>query len=115
MSKNASSFFRYPGGKSKLRDQIVSCLVEQLRSMRGYGIQYREPFFGGGSIGLQLLSRYSKGSGLFEDFSNNTGGFLCPIDSLWINDKDIGIACLWTSIIRYVDDFCIKVGECSPS
>lgn len=80
----ATSFFRYPGGKSKLRNQIAKRLAEQA----GHdGLEYREPFFGGGSIGLKLLSE-------------NTN-----ITKLWINDKDIGIACLWTSVIRYRDEF----------
>jgi site-specific DNA-adenine methylase len=48
-----ASFFRYPGGKSKLRAQIVDCLSTQAYES---GLEYREPFFGGGSIGLKLLA-----------------------------------------------------------
>ena len=90
----ATSFFRYPGGKSKLRNQIAKRLAEQA----GHdGLEYREPFFGGGSIGLKLLSE-------------NTN-----ITKLWINDKDIGIACLWTSVIRYRDEFQERVRSFTPS
>ncbi len=73
------SFFRYPGGKSKLRNKITRRLIERLSG----GMEYREPFFGGGSIGLQILA-------------NNPG-----IKKIWINDRDIGIACLWTAVIRH--------------
>lgn len=43
---------------------------------------YIEPFFGGGSIGLEFLKGNS-------------------IRKIKINDKDIGIASLWTAIIRH--------------
>ncbi len=58
---------------------------------------YREPFFGGGSIELKLLS-------------DNTG-----ITKLWINDRDVGIACLWTSVIKYHDEFKERVRSFTPS
>lgn len=87
------SFFRYPGGKSKLRSEISRRLSE--RSFQK-GFQYREPFFGGGSIGLQFL----------HDFSN--------IKNIWINDKDIGIACLWTSVIQYPEEFKTKIRSFTP-
>jgi DNA adenine methylase len=88
------SFVRYPGGKSKLRDQIVKRLVEQA----GHdNLEYREPFFGGGSIGLKLLS----------DNAN--------ITNLWINDKDVGIACLWTAVVRYPTEFKDRVRGFIPS
>jgi len=73
-------FFRYPGGKAKLRQTILSRLV---KASRYRDVQYREPFFGGGSIGVQLLIENPE------------------IKRIWINDRDFGIACLWTSIIRY--------------
>ena len=88
------SVLRYPGGKSKLRCQITKCLIEHACRK---GIQYREPFFGGGSIGLQLLKDRP------------------DMKSIWINDKDIGIACLWTSIINYIDDFKERVNSFKPS
>ena len=88
------SFFRYPGGKSKLRDQIAQRLAEQAEHD---GLEFREPFFGGGSIGLKLLS-------------DNT-----EMRKIWINDWDIGIACLWTSVIRYHDEFKERVRRFTPS
>jgi len=88
------SILRYPGGKSKLRCQITKCLIEHAHRK---GFQYREPFFGGGSIGLQLLKDRP------------------DMKSIWINDKDIGISCLWTSIINYIDDFKECVNAFKPS
>ena len=90
----AMSCFRYPGGKSKLRDEIAKRLAEQANHE---GLEYREPFFGGGSIGLKLLSDNS------------------DITKVWINDKDIGIACLWTALINYHEDFKDRTRSFIPS
>ena len=76
---------RYPGGKAKLKKQICSRLICD-------DLQYREPFFGGGSIGLSLLPK-----------------------NMWINDKDIGIACLWTAIIRYPEEFKNLINKFVPT
>lgn len=77
-----------------MRNQIAEVLSKQADHV---GIQYREPFFGGGSIGMKLLNDN-------PDISN-----------IWINDKDIGIASLWTSVIRYVDDLQAQVRDFKPS
>ena len=74
------NLFRYPGGKSKLQKVIISRLLE--REISGATRQYREPFFGGGSVGLAMLHQPQ-------------------VRNVWINDKDPGIACLWTAIARY--------------
>src|SRR5262249_10621209 len=62
-----------------------------------YGLEYREPFFGGGSIGLKLLADASS------------------IPRIWINDKDVGIACLWTAVIRHHQDLKELVRSFEPS
>jgi DNA adenine methylase len=72
-------FFRYPGGKSKLKKEIIP----YIESFLDGDLEYREPFFGGGSIGLTLLDRNQS------------------TRKVWINDKDLGISCLWTAVIRY--------------
>jgi DNA adenine methylase len=92
--KKVVSFFRYPGGKSKLRAPITKRLAEQAGSA---GLEYREPFFGGGGIGLQLLS--------------GTSG----IKKIWLNDKDVGIACLWTSVIQYNNAIKERIHSFAPS
>ena len=50
----SKSFFRYPGGKAKLRKIIVRKLGEQYEAL-GTVEEYREPFWGGGSVGLHLF------------------------------------------------------------
>jgi len=75
------SFFRYPGGKSKLKNQIVNQYLTSVSS-EAY-VEYREPFFGGGSIGLCLMDK----------MPNNK--------RIWINDYDVGISCLWTAVINH--------------
>jgi len=88
------SFFRYPGGKSKLRNQIAARLDT---IANGHNLEYREPFFGGGSIGLKVLQ-------------DNT-----LIKKLWINDNDLGISCLWTSVIQHPDFLKKLVNKFTPS
>jgi DNA adenine methylase len=88
------SFFRYPGGKSKLRKQIA----EKINNIaQNNNLEYREPFFGGGSIGLLML----------EENPN--------VKSIWINDFDPGISSLWTTVIQRPDLFKKKVQEFVPS
>lgn len=77
MVSRKTDMIRYPGGKTKLKKQITQRLLD----MRGSeDLQYREPFFGGGSIGLNLLP---------------------SLNNVWINDRDPGISCLWTSVINH--------------
>lgn len=90
-----SSFFRYPGGKSKLKTHILDVLD-------GYVYEYQitkyiEPFFGGGSIGIEFLSQHPR------------------IKTIQINDKDFGIVCLWTSILRYPAELKKMVMNFQPS
>ncbi len=72
-------FFRYPGGKTKLLTPIIG----RLRA-NGEAAEYREPFFGGGSVGLKLFEGPPR-----------------SLRSVWLNDKDPGIACLWSSALNY--------------
>lgn len=88
------SFFRYPGGKSKLRDTIADQLNEYSKN---HNLEYREPFYGGGSIGLKFLS----------DNPN--------WQKFWMNDKDVGVACLWTSVISHHEEFKDMIMNFEPS
>jgi len=72
---------RYPGGKDKLKKRIVAILRCMLRYNKID--EYREPFFGAGAIGRNLM-RMILGRDL----------------RVWISDEDPGIAALWTSIIQ---------------
>jgi len=73
------TFFRYPGGKAKLKQIVVSKLHEGLDTHSNIE-EYREPFFGGGKIGTEFLSSTLK--------------------KFWINDFDLGISCLWSSVLN---------------
>jgi DNA adenine methylase len=84
------SFFRYPGGKSKLKNKILQKLQSELT-------EYREPFFGGGSIGINFLESNPQ------------------IKKIWINDKDIGISSLWTSVINHSTELKNKIKEFHPT
>jgi DNA adenine methylase len=82
------TFFRYPGGKSKFRKQIKEHVIFDKH------IEYREVFFGGGSIGLDL-----------EYATNNA----------WINDFDKGLYCLWKSVKKHPDKLIYKIETFVPS
>lgn len=88
------SFFRYPGGKAKLRNAISEHLNVYADRL---GLEYREPFFGGGSVGLKFISDNPHWK------------------NVWINDKDTGVASLWTSVVMYPDELKQMVQDFRPS
>lgn len=89
------SFFRYPGGKNKLSDTICQRIMSIARTAPD-NWEYREPFFGGGSIGLALMKQDK-------------------LKKVWFNDKDVGIACLWNSVYDFPDDLKKMVRVFKPS
>jgi DNA adenine methylase len=101
-----NSLIRYPGGKSKLCQQII----DKLSSYITPNTIYYEPFFGGGGIGLKLLKNPPLKSPLGMRYI-----FYPTISSIWINDKDIGISCLWTSVIKYAEKLKRKIIDFKPS
>lgn len=68
----ALSLHAYPGGKGKYYKSIMPLIEETL------GDDYREPFFGGGSIGLKIAT---------------TKKTRC-----WFNDRDAAIHAVWTAV-----------------
>ncbi len=76
-----SGFIRYPGGKEKLLQHINSRLLRMSANL-GPDPEYREPFFGAGSVGLSLLAA-------------NPG-----IKRAWLNDRDPAMAALWDIVIH---------------
>jgi DNA adenine methylase len=89
------SFFRYPGGKSKIGKIIINKLLAIINNNKE--LEYREPFFGGGSIGLNFLKN-------IPDKNN-----------IWINDYDYGISNLWTSVICFSEELKKRVKNYKPS
>lgn len=86
------SLLRYPGGKAKLLRPV---LFELLRADRSY--EYREPFFGGGAVGLSYLAANP------------------DAHKIWLNDKDPGIASLWTAVMWYPDDLKDRIRAFRPA
>jgi len=77
-----SSPLRYPGGKSCLTKHFSELIkINRLKNMT-----YIEPFAGGAGAALNLL-------------------FLEYVNSIWINDADYNIYCLWYSILNRTEEF----------
>jgi DNA adenine methylase len=91
-SPGLDSFFRYPGGKSK----IAGSIVKEIVGLSTGDDEYREPFVGGGGVFLPVLA-----SGKFK--------------RLWINDLDYGIYCVWLSVHSFIDDLVERVRGFVPS
>jgi DNA adenine methylase len=94
------ALLRYPGSKEKLIDIIwprfPESMVHELWS-NALTWEYREPFFGGGAVGLDILKRLS------------------PKCSVWINDIDPGVIALWESIRNVPDDLVRLVSQFEPT
>ena len=93
--RSMNTFFRYPGGKTKLRKPILAAIASLTQGTEI--CSYREPFFGAGSIGLAVL----------EDFPQ--------FKKYHINDKNPALASLWSAIIRYPDDLIATISHYQPS
>jgi DNA adenine methylase len=76
------TFFRYPGGKAKLKGPIIS-KIQEITEGQEIGA-YLEPFFGGGSICFALMDKH-----LFPHLRR-----------VIINDWDFALFCLWYSVIK---------------
>lgn len=90
------SIIRYPGGKTKLAAKLVGTIRNHLDAA-GVIAEYREPFFGGGGVGLRVLCD-------------------CPeFARAWLNDADPAMACLWRSIAREPASMRLILGCLEPS
>lgn len=87
---------RYPGGKTKIKKTILSKLIKIYDNDNDIN-EYREPFFGGGSIGLEFIKE-----------SPN-------IKNFWLNDKDFGIYALWKSVLSNPTELKFLVREFVPT
>jgi DNA adenine methylase len=85
----AITLFRYPGGKTKLARPILSRLNESPIT------EYREPFFGGGVIGLNVM---------------NSGATNC-----WFNDKVPLLEALWNSVAFHTETLKRQIRTLQPS
>lgn len=85
------SFFRYPGGKSRLYKQLKNHFVFDFDCL------YIEPFVGAGGALLNVIN----------DFYD--------VGKIKINDLDMGISALWTSVINYPEDLIDMVKSFKPT
>jgi DNA adenine methylase len=81
---------RYPGSKQK----VISKIRPFWEKIANSTFEYREPFMGGASIFLNLELNGIK---------------------VWLNDKDVNIATLFTVIRDYPDALCNMVKETEPT
>lgn len=85
------SLFRYPGGKHKLLNHILKSIGSTLEDR-----EYREPFFGGGSVGINVIKEFHP-------------------SKVWVNDFDTALADLWTMVINEPDLLKDAVRQFTPS
>jgi DNA adenine methylase len=84
---------RYPGGKSYIANKIFDILGN---FVTGETI-FVDVFSGGLTMTVKFCMQYS------------------IVNNYWINDKDPGIACIWTSYIRYPDEFIRRLSFYKPT
>lgn len=97
------AIIRYPGSKSKLVPQIVSTLPDSFHAARAplfccsKDVEYREPFFGSGAIGLEVIANVRQAA------------------SIWINDIDPGMYSVWSAVVHHRKDLEKLVSEFVPT
>jgi DNA adenine methylase len=87
-------FFRYPGGKSKIAKRIVRTMLERCPS--DSILDYREPFLGGGSVGLELLQHLDPGT------------------FVWINDANAQLAGIWAMVLEDPQQLVERISSYEP-
>src|SRR5687767_4999333 len=91
---------RYPGSKAKLADAIINRFPPEMRMplwMDKGGWEYREPFFGSGAIGREILA------------------MLPSRCSAWINDLDYWLSCLWLAVRDDHVALCRRISDFEPT
>lgn len=92
---------RYPGSKEKIARLIIQRFPDALRVgalFRSSRLEYREPFFGAGAVGFKVL-----------------GGIAEPDYTVWINDLDYGVRCLWQAVYDVPNELAEYVRGFVPS
>ena len=86
------SLLYYLGSRDKFKPKILP-LLKQLSA----GCQeYREPFAGGLSVGLAMMSRR-------------------PDLRMWVNDRDPSVACFWYCVRNFPDALIARIRPVEPS
>lgn len=84
MSDKFPSPLRYPGGKAR----VFPFFHQLMYSNDLIGIDYAEPYAGGGGLALRLLY----------------GGY---VNRIFLNDLDPVIACIWRAFLDHTEEFCL--------
>lgn len=87
---------RYPGGKSRLKREILRYMYNFHDQNQTKQWLYIEPFAGALSVGLSVME---------WDF----------VKEVFINDKDFGITCFWNSVISFPNELCALIEKFEPS
>ena len=95
MFHGLNNMFRYPGGKSNMKKRILY-LFECFFEINGKDFEFREPFFGGGSVGLEILDKIG-------------------LDFFWFNDIDKPLICLWKAVQNNPDKLIKRINQYKPS
>lgn len=80
---------RYPGGKARLSEYIMTLITSQQPRPR----QYAEPFAGGAGAALQLL-------------------YTGVVDNIYLNDLNPGIAAFWRCVTEHSEEFIHLIATC---
>jgi DNA adenine methylase len=90
---------RYPGSKEKIARAIIQRFPESLGVplFQAPRLEYREPFFGAGAVGLKILECAE------------------PHYTVWINDMDYGLRCLWQSVYDIPEELADRIRAYEPA
>lgn len=91
---------RYPGAKTKLYGRLRRLFPEQIIHelwAHSQPMEYREPFFGSGAIGFQILDSLSS---------------KCKV---WLNDKDEDLVAMWRTVLYDMHALMRAVTSYTPS
>lgn len=88
------AIIRYPGGKKKIASDMARCVSAFFKRHDTY--EFREPFFGSGSIGLECIK---------SPF----------VRKVWFNDFDDALAGMWNAVIHEPDRLCSLIDGFTPS
>lgn len=91
---------RYPGSKEKLAKEIIRIFPQESRLRlwsEATPWEYREPFFGAGAVGFEVLESLS------------------PQCRIWLNDLDPGMAGLWQAVRESPRELANRVMQFVPA
>lgn len=93
-------FIRYPGSKAKLVNAIYRTFPQRLTGglFATEGVEYREPFFGSGAMGFEVLTAINPRS-----------------SRVWLNDKDPWMVALWRSVLNQPNELRRRIADFHPT